>query len=1335
MTFTALLIAASTAPERMEAVLEKGWESVQVSGIPTEPPATGWQPAVVPSSVFVPVPGVRTSLWHRISLPLKPHSGRTYLTFESAGKDAVLWVDGRKVDQWKNSWTPRTIDITDFVKGKSKAEALIRCSDRASLYADGFVPPPGAPEEAIRGKVLWPLGGYLDAIGLSLPVRLSTRPSAHVVESGVRIHTSVRQGTLDVKGRSVGARAGWKVALEAVSTGGRGLARETRKLGMVGLNDKGEFSLTASFPKARLWSPETPHLYQLRMSLYDERGSLKDASQVRFGFREVWTEGQHFLLNGVRRNLLATSTWPETGVIPRAEVRRRLLEVKRSNAIAFRLHIGPWQKEFRDVADEIGLMIVEESPLYTDGPGMYAYRDPRFWENMKEVLGGLLEWSGQHPSVVLWSLGNEILFMGNQAHDPDLPKKQGDLARWFKAQDPTRLVTFEADLDPDGAYDVIGLHYPHELPNQHAYPIITDWLAAEKTTEAGGGMLGTSSSSFKWDRRKPLYIGEYLWVPMGDYSPGSVFFGPEAYADRDRYNSKARRLSWHHQTVAYRRAGVTGLTPWTAFGFGAIDESQESIEAQRRFYKPVAVFVKNQALRAFGWASLQLDLDVFNDSAEPLDLGLRVELSGVEPQTESFRLNPAATRRESFTLKAPTVTLARKVKGRVTLTSKGRVVDSQDLVMEVEPRQSLAGPAGSTLVRVTGREELEKLSISDPSRTSILLSPGILDPQPSPEAGSLPVVGAGYPDTRALKEAVKKGASVVILEQNSLAALELPLELTDHLSTMAFALEPGWPSLQHWGQDMVVARRQLVRSGAQGLRVLAVSGGPRSLAQGPVGILRFGKGSFVFLQTLAGAKKNEDPAADQAVRAGLSLASSEGKAREGSVALVGVEATFAKKLQALGLKTVAAGESAMNSPLSGVILGEELPAPWLEKRIKEEGLPVLWLAHALGSAPDRIQKAKTMGILPKGLNAAAQPSTFAWAGAWKTSDPLLRGLSAEEFTLTTLPAGWDRVTSPRSGVCASVFAPEENGKTGVVLSASQFRGTGAAAEGDSLVTYRRSEVVAEVRRSKSCWAWLTISAMGSRRPLIRISVNGVRADWQELVNGASKSLVYLPKGQSQISLAMDNGASWGENGPMLRLQKVTLTDTSDLPSGVRLQSSTGAAASWMWGKSQVSAITLTPQAAAENSVKADRILSALCANLGMEFAVPDSPSTTSLPLNRFRVESGPYNSSGPGILEMRSDGSAVTEVWAAQGGQFIAEFSAESSPAKGEYAEFALEVDGVEVGRAKCTGPSLAKLRIGPFAMEKGRRQLRIRFTNDAGGDGEDRNLFLRGMSVGVIRP
>jgi hypothetical protein len=706
-------LAPGAVALRTTTPLDKGWQWViQRPGTETLP-KQGWANLVIPKNEFIDGKGEKASVWFRtrIQQVVKPGQ-RAVIVVRAALYSPTVFLDGRPIENWLNGWTPHEVDVTRLIADGRSHELAILCHDRTSVNEGGFVPPKNSGEDALRGKVIFPIGGYKDMTGILRPVELRVEPATHLVADDLSIVTSVRNGTLSVSGTATG---GSKVrVIVSTANGDRGLVSEAST------DADGHWSGLQAMKEPKLWSPEHPYLYGLTVQLLDKSGRVIDSVERRFGFREIWTSGPDFVLNGIKRHLLATSTWPVTEFLDRDTIRQRIRAVKRSGANAFRLHIGPWQEEIAEIADEEGLLIVDEAPVYTDGAGFYAYQNPVFWQNYRDVVTGIIRRDRNHPSVIMWSLGNEILFMGNLKYDADLPKKQGELSRYVKKLDPTRPTTFEADLDPAGAFDVIGLHYPHELPYQYAYPVITDWLGTGKETDAAGGMLGTTSNEFVWKRDKPLYIGEYLWVPMGDYSPGTIFFGDKAYENRSVMNDRAKAASWIDQTLAYRRAGVSGLSPWTAFGFGMAPDKGPLLDAQKEFYKPEAAYLRNKALRTYSGGRLSLTFDLYNETETKNTY--RLAVTGTPGATAL--LEPAEHRVVSVLVSAPAVKKETKIPLEITLRSGSTVVDRSVASMVVSPHLPLVAPSGWRILRVDSLAQLAELK---DLKSILIIAPHLLE--------------------------------------------------------------------------------------------------------------------------------------------------------------------------------------------------------------------------------------------------------------------------------------------------------------------------------------------------------------------------------------------------------------------------------------------------------------------------------------------------------------------------------------------------------------------------------------------------------------------------------
>jgi hypothetical protein len=157
----------------------------------------------------------------------------------------------------------------------------------------------------------------------------------------------------------------------------------------------------------------------------------------------------------------------------------------------------------------------------------------------------------------MWSLENE--FYGQRSAAPSVQKELGKLGRIVKAADPTRPITFESDGDPDHVTDVMGMHYPNEYPDKRNWPNDAYWLGHPREPIGVGGYW--PSSKFLWNHAKPLYIGEYLWVPTRSPGENACLYGDDAYRDYTTYRTLAKALAWRMQILAYRYYEVSGHSP------------------------------------------------------------------------------------------------------------------------------------------------------------------------------------------------------------------------------------------------------------------------------------------------------------------------------------------------------------------------------------------------------------------------------------------------------------------------------------------------------------------------------------------------------------------------------------------------------------------------------------------------------------------------------------------------------------------------------------------------------------------------------------------------------
>ncbi|MFI3306189.1 MAG: glycoside hydrolase family 2 TIM barrel-domain containing protein [Rikenellaceae bacterium] len=193
--------------------------------------------------------------------------------------------------------------------------------------------------------------------------------------------------------------------------------------------------ISAEVKSAELWSPESPNLYYAELEICNNRGELLDTQQSRFGFRSVaWDTDKGLILNGEICKLRGVCEHMEGGPIgainSEVVLRWRLQQLKDMGCNAVRTAHNPYCPIFYDICDEMGLLVMDEIFDGWSRKADHDYGAQAFDEWWERDLRSWLRRDRNHPSIFLWSLGNET---------------HGDVAKSLVAVcqeiDPTRLVT------------------------------------------------------------------------------------------------------------------------------------------------------------------------------------------------------------------------------------------------------------------------------------------------------------------------------------------------------------------------------------------------------------------------------------------------------------------------------------------------------------------------------------------------------------------------------------------------------------------------------------------------------------------------------------------------------------------------------------------------------------------------------------------------------------------------------------------------------------------------------------------------------------------------------
>jgi beta-galactosidase len=417
-------------------------------------------------------------------------SGReVFVQFGGVCSAFLLWINGQRVGYSQGSMLPAEFHITPYLKPGTNVVAA-----EVYRWSDGSY---------LENQDMWFLSGIFRSVRLlAIPpthIRdfyLTTEFDADYGDATLKVQVQVRNmgegdQPFSLTARLLDAERRPVVRLEAVEE-----ASAVSEQGVY-------FRTEVSTP--RQWSAETPYLYHLLLELRDGEGQVVDVRHMRHGFRQVETRDRQLLINGRSVILKGVNRHDFDPVTGHTMTYERLLEdvllMKRHNINAVRTSHYPDDERFYSLCDEHGLYVMDEANVETHGY-RDAMRDDMQWlDAVLDRMERMIARDKNHPSVIMWSLGNEAR--------SDAKFRQ--MAELTRQKDPTRPVHFEQDFE--GEYvDVYSAMYPPP----------SGWQQV-----AEGGSFRFRSGAFAWDEYggpgandKPLVLCEYAHA-MGN-SVGSL---------------------------------------------------------------------------------------------------------------------------------------------------------------------------------------------------------------------------------------------------------------------------------------------------------------------------------------------------------------------------------------------------------------------------------------------------------------------------------------------------------------------------------------------------------------------------------------------------------------------------------------------------------------------------------------------------------------------------------------------------------------------------------------------------------------------------------------------
>ena len=360
--------------------------------------------------------------YYRRKLPIpSDFSGRAELLFDGAMAEPTVYVNGKKAGYWAYGYNSFRVDISDFITtGDNELTVDLQNLEESSRWY------PGAGIYRPVKLILTPTKRYIDDWSVFI------KPyDAKKVKEGERV---LMRLDFEIKNPVTDLR--FDVSL--YDRQGNKISKDSPQYLEFGNGDIHYF-----FPvnTAHLWTPESPYLYNLVISLYDGNEKIDELSQ-RFGIRTISVSKKGgFQLNGVTRKIKGVCLHHDLGplgaAVNKSALIRQIQILKDMGCDAIRTaHNMPSQMQM-DVCDSLGMMVMAESFdmwNYKKCKNGYA----RFFSRWADRdIENLVRAHRNHPSIIMWSIGNEIPEQGMQG-GRDIAMHLQDLCHQL---DPTRPVT------------------------------------------------------------------------------------------------------------------------------------------------------------------------------------------------------------------------------------------------------------------------------------------------------------------------------------------------------------------------------------------------------------------------------------------------------------------------------------------------------------------------------------------------------------------------------------------------------------------------------------------------------------------------------------------------------------------------------------------------------------------------------------------------------------------------------------------------------------------------------------------------------------------------------
>jgi len=441
-------------------------------------------------------------------------SRELFLRLDGVGTAFLLWINGQFVGYGEDARLPSEFNVTSFL---NEGENLL------ALQVMRFASCSWMEDQD---------GWYLSGIhrGVSLISKPAMRLQDWHITATPNLHTGAGYLQAKVQVPHVPGFADYRVRVALFSP-----EKELLHMAEADFAVEGAYALSEgpvsgwaqveiTLTHAELWSPDTPVLYTVVMTLLDAQGNEIDFENDRIGFRKVEVvngvvrfNGKRLVVRGVNRHEFG----PNGYTVDEALMRREIALMKKLNINAVRTCHYPCQQLWYDLCDELGLLVVSECNIETHGVAGRISCDAEYAAAYLERATRMVRTLKNHTCIYAWSLGNES---GHGAN-------HGAMYGFIKEYDKTRLCQYESAFPKANISDIRGLMYApvetiHDMlcDTEDTRPIILVELSYQ-ISNTGGGLAQFRRLTDSYTRFQGGFIWDWADKTLTVVRDGITFHG------------------------------------------------------------------------------------------------------------------------------------------------------------------------------------------------------------------------------------------------------------------------------------------------------------------------------------------------------------------------------------------------------------------------------------------------------------------------------------------------------------------------------------------------------------------------------------------------------------------------------------------------------------------------------------------------------------------------------------------------------------------------------------------------------------------------------------------